>query len=293
MGRSSRPEPNLHGCLLVDKPGGMTSHDVVARVRKALGTKKVGHGGTLDPDATGLMVLGIGFGTKLLEYVVGVDKTYEAEIRFGAETSTLDAAGEIVAEYSMDPTVTEVEAAAKTFVGHIKQVPPMVSAIKINGVRLHKLAREGKEVERPPRDVTIKRLDVRATQDPLLYSAVVDCSSGTYIRSLAADLGRNLGGGAYLAALRRTKVGNFDISQGVHLDDVTAADIQPLRTMLGDMPIIELPDAVISKVRNGACMDFPVGDGRVGFATEGGELVAVYIASSGELKPEKVAPQTS
>ena len=208
-----RADSGVSGCVIIDKPTGCTSHDVVDQVRKALGTRKVGHAGTLDPDATGVLVLGVGLGTKLLQFVTGADKTYHGEIVFGVETSTLDAAGDVVATHDMTLSPDQVSAAAAASVGDIEQVPPMVSAIKIDGKRLHELAREGIEVERPPRPVTIHRFDVTGEPEPGVFSIEVECSAGTYIRTLAADLGAHLGGGAHLRALRRTAVGRYEIGE--------------------------------------------------------------------------------
>ena len=211
-GRDRRPDSGASGCVVIDKPAGCTSHDVVDQVRRALGTRKVGHAGTLDPDATGVLVLGVGIGTKLLQFVTGTDKGYTGEIVFGTETSTLDASGEVVATHEMTLTPDAVAAAAQTLTGQIQQVPPMVSAIRVDGKRLHELARQGKEVDRQPRPVTVHRFDVQPTADPSVYRAEVHCSSGTYVRTLAADLGRALGGGAHLRNLRRTAVGPFTLA---------------------------------------------------------------------------------
>ena len=153
----------MDGFILVDKPGGWTSHDVVAKVRNLLGIRKIGHAGTLDPDATGVLVLGVGKGTKLLQFVTGADKSYVGSLVLGVETSTLDAAGEVTATHDMQVSPEQVASAAERFVGSIEQIPPMVSAIKIDGRRLHELAREGREVEREPRPVTIHRLTTEPT----------------------------------------------------------------------------------------------------------------------------------
>lgn len=183
------------GLVVVDKDAGWTSHDVVAKSRGLLGTRKVGHSGTLDPDATGVLLLGIGRVTRLLKYLTALPKTYTCEIVFGTETSTLDAAGEVTATHDMSGlTFAQVEAAVPQLTGDIMQIPPMVSAVKIDGKRLHQLAREGIEVERAPRPVTIHRFTVAPTNDPLVVTAEVECSSGTYVRTLAADLGHALGG---------------------------------------------------------------------------------------------------
>ena len=210
MGRRRSGGADVHGIVILDKPAGWTSHDVVAKSRGVLGTPRVGHSGTLDPDATGVLVLGVGRATRLLRFLQGLPKSYSCEVVLGVETSTLDAAGEVTASHDMSAvTPAAVEAAAATLRGDILQVPPMVSAIKIGGRRLHEMARAGEEIERPPRPVRIDRFDLEPTDDPMVYRAIVDCSSGTYVRSLAADLGAALGGGAHLRALRRHSVGPF------------------------------------------------------------------------------------
>ena len=214
------------GICIVDKPSGWTSHDVVARSRTLLGTRRVGHAGTLDPMATGVLVLGVGRATRLLTFITGVAKSYSADIRFGVETDSLDADGEVTARHDMgglDPTAVIEQAARLT--GPLQQVPPMVSAIKVDGRRLHELAREGVEVERAARPVVVSRFDVEPTEDPLVWHATIDCSSGTYVRSLAADLGHALGGGAHLAALRRTAVGPFLLAEAHALDDMVLLDV--------------------------------------------------------------------
>ncbi|MDN3495529.1 tRNA pseudouridine(55) synthase TruB [Planococcus sp. APC 4015] len=228
------------GVLLVDKPGGMTSHDVVARARKALGTRKIGHAGTLDPMATGLLVLGVEGATRLLTFIVGLDKTYEATIRLGAATDTDDADGEIV--MTTDAAAVTDDAIAEhiaPLTGLISQVPSTVSAIKVDGRRAYDLARAGEDVVLKSREVTVSRFDVVATRrGPSAGSGtgvgsgvgdaavvdldvVVDCSSGTYIRALARDLGSALGVGGHLTALRRTRIGPFDVNDAVGVDDIS------------------------------------------------------------------------
>src|SRR4051794_33698609 len=207
-GSTPRGADGPDGLAVVDKPAGWTSHDVVAKARGGFGTKKVGHAGTLDPDATGVLLLGVGKTTRLLRFLLDLPKSYVGEIVLGAETTTLDDSGDVTATYDMSGvTLEQVRAAAARFVGDIEQIPPMVSAVKVDGRRLHELAREGKEVERAPRPVTVYRFDVDRTDDALVYRVEVDCSSGTYIRTLAADVGLALGGGAHLRRLRRTAVG--------------------------------------------------------------------------------------
>src|SRR3954449_11030285 len=184
------------GLVVVDKPAGFTSHDVVAKLRKVFGQRKVGHAGTLDPDATGVLLVGLGRATRLLRYLSESGKAYEGRIVFGIATSTLDAAGEVLDQRPMPITRDDVEHALPRFVGDIEQLPPMVSAVKVGGRRLHELARAGQEVERAPRPVTVYGLQLEAGSEPGAFSIEVTCSAGTYIRVLAADIGHALGGGA-------------------------------------------------------------------------------------------------
>lgn len=214
----------MDGLLLVDKPGGWTSHDVVARTRRAAATRRVGHAGTLDPMATGLLVLGVNRATRLLTYVVGADKTYTATIRLGQSTVTDDADGDVTSE--ADPSGVargEIDAVLQTLRGDIEQVPSAVSAIKIDGKRAYARVRSGEDVDIPARPVTIHRFDIaveRRQTDWIDLDVIVECSSGTYIRALARDLGERLGVGGHLTALRRTRVGPFAIEGAQSLDAV-------------------------------------------------------------------------
>ena len=211
-----------HGILLVDKAADRTSHDVVARVRWLLGTKKVGHAGTLDPMATGLLVLGVGQGTRLLTYLVGLGKTYQATIRLGRATTTDDREGEVVGE-QIDATgldEAEIERQLATLRGDIAQVPSAVSAIKIDGKRAYARVRAGEDVQLEARPVRVSRFEVTARREDgehLDLDAVIDCSSGTYVRALARDLGTALEVGGHLTALRRTAVGPFDVEGAAHV----------------------------------------------------------------------------
>ncbi|GAA3742128.1 tRNA pseudouridine(55) synthase TruB [Micromonospora maritima] len=210
---------------MVDKPGGMTSHDVVARVRRLARTRRVGHGGTLDPMATGVLVIGVGRATRLLTYVIGAGKSYTATIRLGQSTVTDDAEGEVVASTPAGAVTDEaVRAALAVLTGEIDQVPSAVSAIKIDGQRAYKRVRDGETVELPARRVTVSRLDVRAirrdTPDVVDVDVDVTCSSGTYIRALARDAGVALGVGGHLTALRRTSVGAFTLAEAATLDQL-------------------------------------------------------------------------
>jgi tRNA pseudouridine55 synthase len=203
----------VNGFAVVDKPAGWTSHDIVAKARGILGTKRVGHSGTLDPGATGVLLLGVGRATRVLRFLDVLPKSYECDVVLGAETTTLDDGGDVIATYDMVVTLDDVRQAGASFVGAIEQVPPMVSAVKVEGRRLHELARAGIEVERQPRPVTVHSLAVVATEDPLVFGLSVTCSSGTYVRTLAADIGHALGGGAHLRALRRTAIGPHTLAE--------------------------------------------------------------------------------
>ncbi|MCF6737105.1 tRNA pseudouridine(55) synthase TruB [Blastococcus sp. KM273129] len=224
-----RPDADVPpGLLLVDKPGGMTSHDVVARARRALSVRKVGHAGTLDPMATGLLVLGVGTATRLLGYVGGHDKTYEATIRFGQATVTDDREGEVLATAStagLDDDAVRAALAAQT--GALQQVPSSVSAVKVAGVRSYDRVRAGEAVELAPRAVTVHRLEVhritRPGPDLVDAEVTVDCTAGTYIRAIARDAGAALGVGGHLTALRRTASGPFAIAQAGAVEDAAAS----------------------------------------------------------------------
>ncbi|CAJ1583844.1 tRNA pseudouridine(55) synthase TruB [[Mycobacterium] wendilense] len=215
------------GLVIVDKPGGMTSHDVVGRCRRIFGTRKVGHAGTLDPMATGVLVIGIERATKILGLVAGASKTYTATIRLGQSTTTDDAEGELLQEVSADAVTDDaIGAAVAALRGDIEQVPSSVSAIKVGGKRAYQLARDGQSVELAARAVRIDRFDivtVRRLGAVVDVDVVVDCSSGTYIRALARDVGATLGVGGHLTALRRTRVGGYGLEQARTLDGLEAA----------------------------------------------------------------------
>lgn len=251
--------PNGPGILLVDKPGGMTSHDVVSRARRALGTRKIGHAGTLDPLATGLLVLGVDAATRLLTYLVGLDKTYEATIRLGTSTDSDDSDGEITARADSAALAAINAEAVRTpieaLTGRISQVPSTVSAIKVGGRRAYDLARAGEEVVLASREVTVSRfevLDVRRSEDAVDLDVVVDCSSGTYIRALARDLGAALHVGGHLTALRRTRVGPFDVADAVTPDNIaTEPLLAPADVAARVLGSITVTDAEASALRHG------------------------------------------
>jgi tRNA pseudouridine55 synthase len=207
----------LDGAILVDKPAGLTSHDVVDAIRRQFGIKKVGHCGTLDPNATGLLIIVLGRGTKLSERLMGDDKVYEGTVKFGEATDSHDADGELTSSLPVMPmTLEQLNEEAATFIGDQMQVPPMVSAIKKNGVPLYKLARQGLEVEREPRLIHIYNFRFTEYAEPLGKFRVA-CTKGTYIRSLAHDLGQKLGCGAHLTALRRCTSGKFEVADALPL----------------------------------------------------------------------------
>ena len=273
MGRRRAPE--THGLVLLDKPAGWTSHDVVAKLRKALGERQIGHAGTLDPDATGLLVIGVGNGTRLLRFLADMDKTYTCEIVFGAATDTLDDSGQVTATFDTGPV--DLEAArrviAERFTGDILQVPPMVSALKVDGKRLHQLAREGIEVEREARPVTVHSFGVETTTEPHVLSARIHCGSGTYVRSLGADLGTALGGGAHIRTLRRHTSGPYDVSEACTIENPVLLPVDQLVRRLNRhvLDAQGIDDTLYGRVR--AAWDdadpWAVFD-------ESGELVAVF-----------------
>ena len=290
------------GFLLVDKAGGFTSHDVVAGVRSLLGGAKVGHAGTLDPMATGLLVLGVGRATRLLRFVQEADKRYMATARFGVATDTLDAEGAVLAREPMKVTASDLEAVLPRFVGPILQVPPMVSAIKVEGRRLYELAREGRTVEREARPVTVHdlRLIEFAPSDYPELSFEVRCSTGTYVRTLADDIARALGGRAHLSSLRRTAIGALDVGNASTIERLAESLSTGLledsmlspASALADLPAIEVGEELAAAVSNGVA----IAGRRLGESDEGplrmvdgsGRLLAVYRREGNRATPEVV-----
>ncbi len=246
----------LGGVLCVDKPLGITSHDVVNRVRRLAGLRRVGHAGTLDPLATGVMLLCLGRSTRLVEYLVGHDKLYETTVRLGQTTTTYDAEGEIVAERPFTHlSLSQIQDALESFRGDIQQQPPLYSAIKQGGQPLYKLARQGKtDVERPFRPVIIRELTLLGWEPPLL-SLRIGCSSGTYIRSLGHDLGEALGCGGHLTGLRRLAVGDFGVEDAVPLDQLmpenVASFLLPADTAVRHLPRLDLSETAAADILQG------------------------------------------
>jgi tRNA pseudouridine55 synthase len=288
------PPRGPDGVAVVDKPAGWTSHDVVAKARGLLGTRKVGHSGTLDPDATGVLVLGVGRATRLLTFMSGLDKRYVGEVVLGVATSTLDAAGEVTGTWDMSAVgLDDVRRVAAGLTGEILQVPPMVSAKKVEGRRLHELARAGVEVDRPPVPVRVDRFTVGEAVAPGVYPVEVACSSGTYVRSLAADLGMALGGGAHLRALRRLAVGAFTLDEAVPLTALARERLLPPVEALRGRAQLVVDAATAGLVTHGRVLERAElgaeGEGPWAVLDGDGRLLAVYVPHrDGTAKPAVV-----
>ena len=276
------------GVLLIDKPAGMTSHDVVGRVRRLFGTRRVGHTGTLDPMATGVLVLLIGRAAKAAEYLAVHDKSYVATLQLGITTDTEDTTGEILTTCADIPDAERVFEVARSYRGRYMQTPPMYSALKVGGQKLLDLARRGIEIEREAREVTIHALDVTPTDREERYTLSVNCSAGTYIRTLCADIGRDLGCGGVMAALRRTKTGAFALTDCHTLETLEAmpseareACLLQTERLFDDLDAVRLP-AFFEKLARSGCeiyqskikTDLPVGT-RVRLCTEQGDFFAI------------------
>ena len=272
--------PAPHGLVVIDKPAGLTSHDVVAKVRRIAGTRRVGHAGTLDPMATGVLVIGIGKATRLLGYLTDNDKAYQATIRLGAATTTDDADGIVVSERDTRAvTDDEIQSAVAAFRGDIWQVPSTVSAIKVEGRRSYARARAGEDVQLPPRLVTVHRfevLDLRRSGNFADIDVAVDCSSGTYVRALARDLGAALGVGGHLTALRRTRVGPYDLSRAVTLEALaTEFTVVPLaQAAAAALPQHHVDAQTAGRLAHGVPLPRVPVDGPVAVFGPGGETLA-------------------
>ena len=283
-----RRPAQVHGLAVVDKPAGVTSHDVVGMLRKRFDERRIGHAGTLDPGATGVLVVGVGTVTRLLRFVADGRKRYTGEVVLGVETDTLDADGEVTARHEMGAvSVADAQHAATTHLtGDISQVPPMVSALKVGGRRLHDLARQGVVVEREARPVTVYSFDVAATDDPCVLAIDVECSAGTYVRVLAADLGRLLGGGAHLRNLRRTAVEPFTIDEARPPD---AVELLPPVEALRALAKVSVDEETARLVATGRVLPVPDGQGPWALVDSAGELLAVYEPfRDGQAKPSVV-----
>jgi tRNA pseudouridine55 synthase len=285
----------LHGFLNIDKPAGLTSHDIVASLRRLAGQKRIGHGGTLDPAATGVLPVALGEATRLLDYLVEGRKRYAAAIVLGVVTTTDDAEGEVVKQQPV-PVLHEADIAAvlRTFTGAIRQVPPMYSAIQVGGRRLYDLARQGVQLELAPRQVEIDAIQLLAWQPPLLAVDVV-CGKGTYIRALARDLGEQLGCGGHLQSLRRTAVGSLCLDTAVSLDALLdapaslAAHLLPPDVAIAHLPRIDLDEVAAERIRHGLAIETssPAVDVVRAHAPDG-RLLALLRYDNGVWRPSKV-----
>ncbi len=244
----------LSGILNINKPRGLTSHDVVDRVRELSGIRRVGHAGTLDPIATGVLVVCLGRATRLVRFIMESPKAYRATLRLGVSTTTHDAEGEVTGEAPVSVTLEEIKEALKSFTGRIEQIPPLYSAIKVGGKRLYELAREGREANPPPRTVEIYRLEVKEWSSPFL-TLEVECSPGTYIRALARDLGDKLGCGAHVTELVRLRSGRFTLEDAVTLEELERGRLKdfllPPEVAVADLPSVILERGEEKRIRLG------------------------------------------
>jgi tRNA pseudouridine55 synthase len=302
----------MNGTLIIDKPAGLTSHDVVARVRRIIGERRVGHTGTLDPFATGVLVILIGKATRLLQFLSGAEKEYEALIRFGYATDTGDATGQRLEVHAQSQSTQslreeEIETAMASLRGEISQVPPMYSAKKVKGQKLYELARRGEEIERQPVKVTISEFALNGQLLRMGDDGIADlnvrvaCSAGTYVRTLAEDLGKLLGLGAHLAALRRTRAGRFKIDSAITLERLTelveagsiADQIISLDATIGHLPPVVMNEGDVRRVINGVAIELDSDhqdQQRLRLQNVAGELVAVgtYDRAQKTVKPQVV-----
>ena len=290
---SKTENASLFGFLNIYKPKGLTSHDVVARLRKITKVRQIGHTGTLDPFATGVLPICIGKATRLIEYLDD-DKEYLATVQFGKNTATYDLEGEITATFDKKVTEEDVKNALKDFEGEISQIPPIYSAIKVNGKKLYDYARQGQDIEIKPRKVTISKIELKEF-DKTSQSAkiTVACSKGTYIRSIAYDLGAKLGCGGYLTALERTKAGKFQVNTTIKLEDLTEVSqivenlINPLDML--NIPIHNLSENEREKVSHGMSIcnsDFP--DSDIVILSYGGRIYAIGKVEQNKILVKKV-----
>ncbi|HEX3761655.1 MAG TPA: tRNA pseudouridine(55) synthase TruB [Kofleriaceae bacterium] len=282
----------MHGILVLDKPAGMTSATAVDRVRRELGGVRAGHGGTLDPIATGVLPICLGSGTKLAQFLLAEDKAYLADGVLGVETDTLDRTGRVIAERAVEVTRAALAAALAAHLGSQTQIPPMYSAIKQGGVRLYDRARAGEEVERAPRQIRVDRLELLAFEPPRFRIAIA-CSKGTYVRSLVADVGTAVGAGAHLAELRRTRSGRFTIEQAVTLDRLGEAELVPPEHAL-DLPRVTVPRALVAPVLSGAQLPaatWAAESRQFQLLDEDGRLLAVAHADADRTVYDRVFPE--
>ena len=281
-----------NGVLIIDKPQGWTSMDVCAKLRGILREKRVGHGGTLDPMATGLLPVFVGRATRGVQYATDGKKEYLAVLRLGLVTDTQDVTGQTLEEHPVSVTAAEIEAVLPRFRGDIMQIPPMYSAIKIDGKKLYDLARKGKEVERQPRPITIYELELGEQLSDTNWQLRVVCSKGTYVRTLCHDIGRALGCGAAMAALRRTKVAGFTLENAVTLEQVQACEdpaalLAPVDGCFADLPALTLTAPQAKCVRNGLAFTCHGDEGEYRVYGPEGEFLALARIGDGKLSVVK------
>jgi tRNA pseudouridine55 synthase len=274
------------GFVLVDKPRGPTSHDIVDRVRRVFGLRRVGHAGTLDPPASGLLVVAVGPATRLLRFVQGLPKSYDVTAVLGVRTSTLDAAGEVLSRSPVDASPNDIREATRAFVGEIKQKPPAVSAIKVGGERAYKRAARGEVVDLEPRLVTVHTFDILRTS-PDAFDARIVCSSGTYIRSIVADLGDALGCGAHVEHLRRIAIGDLTAREAVKLHNLDQTALRSVEDVLVHLPRVEIDADRETLARNGRTLEATTEDGEHLVVGPSG-AVGVFEARAGVLRPVTV-----
>lgn len=274
------------GFVLVDKPAGPTSHDMVDLVRRAVGVRRVGHAGTLDPSASGLLVVGVGPATRLLSYVQGLPKTYEVTGVLGVRTTTLDAEGEVVSRQEATVTPDEIRAAAAALVGEIEQVPPAVSAVKVGGERAYRKARRGEDVDLEARTVNVYAFDVLRTSASA-FDARVRCSTGTYVRSLVAEVGERVGCGAHVARLRRTAVGHLEVGEAVSASDIRPDALRAPEDVLTNLHRVVVDAAAATAARHGRALEASSPEGDVLVCGPDG-VVGVFRAADGILRPVTV-----
>ncbi len=298
MNDNTNPNNTISGVLVVDKPVGYTSHDIVQIIRRGTGIRRAGHTGTLDPRASGVLVVLLGPAVRLSEYVSASDKRYQAVIQLGTTTDTYDADGEVLTNNPVNITEEQFVAALQSFIGEIEQVPPPYSAVKVKGRKAYEMAREGEEIDLQPRKIRVYSLELLEWAPP---EAVIDvyCSSGTYIRSLANDLGKMLGCGAHLVGLRRTKSGRFTLRDAVPLRKLKEAFEQgnwyqyviPAAEALSDWPSVDLTNEQVDAVRHGHRIPGKAGIGKMARGiSEQGELIALleFDPATSEWQPKKV-----
>lgn len=284
----------MNGIILVDKPQDWTSHDVVAKLRGVLHERRIGHSGTLDPLATGLLVAFVGRATRAVEFAEADSKEYLAGLRLGVSTDTQDITGNIVAESAALPDEAALREALGRFIGDIEQIPPMYSAIKIGGKKLYELARRGESVERAPRKITVSAIDI-AGRDGDDYILNISCSKGTYVRTLCSDIGEALGCGACMSSLRRTRAGVFSVDDAHSLADIEAAVrearlsdiILPVDTLFASFPKLTVSQSAAKRLKNGNIIKISAEDGEYKVYSDSDEFLLLGRVECGKLKTIK------